>query len=193
MTTSALLYFAFLSLLAGERLVELAISRRNARRAFAAGAVEIGQGHFRVMALVHTAFLFACAAEVLIAHRAFHVPFGFVALFVALVAQALRYWAISTLGERWNVRIIVLPHAAPVTAGPYRFIRHPNYVAVILEMAAVPLIHGAWVTALLFSIANALLLRVRIRAEEAALGGAWAQAFEGRPRFLPHARNEVIS
>ena len=101
------------------------------------------------------------------------------------MAQALRYWAIASLGEYWNTRIIVVPGLPPVTRGPYRFLRHPNYVAVVLELAAVPLIHGAWVTALVFSLGNALLLWVRIRAEETALGSAYAQTFADKPRFIP--------
>ena len=113
------------------------------------------------------------------------MPWGFVALALALVAQALRYWAITTLGPRWNTRVIVLPEAEPVTGGPYRFIRHPNYVAVVLELAVLPLVHGAWLTALVFTVGNALLLRVRIRVEEEALGAHYAKSFSNTPRMLP--------
>lgn len=185
MVTSQLLYLGFLAVLGGERLFELALSRKNAARAFAAGAVEVGQGHFRVMAFVHTAFLVACGAEVLVLGRAFPGTLGWLALGAAAAAQALRYWAIATLGPRWNVRVIVTPGVPPVTGGPYRFVRHPNYVAVAAEMLFVPLIHGAWLTAVSFSIANALLLWVRIRTEEAALGETYANAFAARRRFLP--------
>jgi methyltransferase len=178
-------YLGFLGLLAAERVVELVLSRRNAARAFARGGVETGQGHFRVMVAFHSLFLAACAAEVLGLARAFPGAWGLGALGVALVAQALRYWAIASLGERWNTRIIVVPDLSPVTRGPYRYLRHPNYVAVVLELAAVPLIHGAWVTAVVFSLGNAVLLWVRIRAEEAALGAAYAQAFAHKPRFIP--------
>jgi methyltransferase len=184
-TTTQWAYLGLLVLLGAERLFELGLSRRNAARAFARGAVEAGQRHYRVMALFHTLFLFACGAEVLLWPRTSPGAWGTAALATALGAQGLRYWAIRTLGERWNVRIIVLPEEAPVTSGPYRFLRHPNYVAVVAEMAAVPLIHGAWVTALVFSLGNVLLLFVRIRAEEAALGPLYARAFAGRPRFLP--------
>jgi methyltransferase len=102
-----------------------------------------------------------------------------------LFAQGLRYWAVATLGDRWNVRVIVWPDSAPVTHGPYRWIRHPNYVAVIAEMALVPLIHGAYWTALAFSAGNAALLWVRIRVEEQALGESYSHAFGQRPRFIP--------
>ena len=185
MVTSQLLYLGFLLLLGGERLVELWLSKRNAQRAFARGGVEVGRGHFRVMALVHTAFLFACAAEVVGMDRAFPGAPGFAALGVALCAQGLRYWAIASLGDRWNVRVIFVPGDEPVTRGPYRFLRHPNYLAVILELAAVPLIHGAWVTAIVFTLLNAAVLFVRVRAEERALGAAYARTFRDRPRFIP--------
>lgn len=184
-STSAGAYLAFLGLIAAERVYELVLSTRNARRALAAGGREVGQAHYRVMTLFHTAFLLACAGEVLLLHRPFPGVLGWACLAGALAAQLLRYWAITTLGERWNTRIIFIPGATPVTAGPYRFVRHPNYVAVILEMVFVPLVHGGYLTALVFSLGNAALLFVRIRAEEAALGAEYQQAFSSRPRFLP--------
>jgi len=185
MVTSVRLYLALLALVALERGVELVLSARNARLARTRGGVETGHGHYPVMAVFHGAFLAACALEVVLLQRPFPGALGWVALGVVLAAQALRYWAIATLGWRWNTRIVVVPGAAPVTAGPYRFVRHPNYVAVIAEMLALPLVHGAWLTALVFSAGNAWLLRVRIRAEEHALGEPWRDAFAGRPRFVP--------
>jgi methyltransferase len=137
------------------------------------------------MVILHGLFLPACAAEVLIFHRPFPGALGWIALAAAIGSQVLRYVAINTLGERWNTRIIVLPEAPPVTGGIYRYLRHPNYVAVIVEMLAIPLIHGAWVTAATFSCANALLLTVRIRAEEKALGSRWQTAFASKHRFVP--------
>jgi methyltransferase len=181
-------YFAFLGLVAAERLVELAISGRNARAALARGGVEVGQGHFRVMSAFHSLFLVSCAAEVVLLDRPFPGAPGVAAFAGALAAQGLRYWAIATLGPRWNVRIIFVPGEPPVTSGPYRFVRHPNYVAVIAEMALLPLIHGAWLTALVFSAGNAALLYVRIRAEERALGSTYADTFAHRPRFIPGRR-----
>jgi methyltransferase len=101
--------------------------------------------------------------------------------------MALRYWAISTLGDRWTTRIFVVPGEPPVVGGPYRYLRHPNYLAVIAEVAALPLVHTAWLTAGLGSLANALVLRARIRAEEAALSQAsdYLEKLGGRPRFVP--------
>jgi methyltransferase len=188
MVTSELLYLIFLGAVSIERLVELAVSRRNARRAFAQGGVEVGQRHFRVMAVMHTAFLAACALEVALLDRPFPGLPGYAALLLALLAQGMRAWVIATLGERWNVRIIVVPGAPPVASGPYRYLRHPNYAAVIVEMVALPMIHGAWLTALVFSALNAAVLYVRIRAEEEALGPAYAAELGGLPRLLPGRR-----
>ena len=185
MVTSQALYLGFLGLIALERVAELLLSRRNARRARAAGAVEAGRGHYPVMVAFHTLFLVSCAAEVVLLPRAFPGALGWAALGLALLAQGLRYWAVVSLGARWNTRVLVWPGVPPVTSGPYRFLRHPNYLAVVLEMVAVPLVYGAWVTAVVFSLGNAFLLSVRIRSEERALGPSWAKAFVGRGRLLP--------
>jgi len=185
MVTSRGLYLGFLALLGLERLVEVLLSLHNARQARAAGALEAGQGHYPVMVAFHSAFLVSCGAEVLLAPRTFPGALGWAALGVAVAAQGLRYWAVASLGVRWNTRVLVWPGVPPVTSGPYRFLRHPNYLAVVLEMLAVPLVFGAWVTAVVFSLGNLLLLRVRIRSEEEALGPSWAKAFDSRPRLLP--------
>jgi methyltransferase len=185
MVTSVEAYLWLLIAVALERVVELLLSTRNARLARARGGVESGRGHYPVMAAFHALFLVSCAAEVVFLFRPFPGLLGWVALVAVALAQGLRYWAIATLGRRWNSRIVVVPGEPPVTGGPYRWIRHPNYVAVVTEMAALPLVHGAWLTALVFSLGNAWLLSVRIRAEERALGPAWEAAFAGRPRFVP--------
>jgi methyltransferase len=189
MVTSLVLYIGFIALLATERIFELVLSRRNARRAFARGGVEVGQAHYRFMAVFHSLFLVACVAEPMLFSRPFPGALGWNALAFAVAAQALRYWAIMTLGDRWNVRVIVLPGAGPVIAGPYQWVRHPNYVAVAVEILFVPLIHGCWLTAVVFSLGNVGLMLVRIRAEEAALGSSYARAFAGTPRFIPGGRS----
>jgi methyltransferase len=181
-------YLALLGAIALERLYELRLSARNARWAFERGAREVGRRHYRAMTVLHSAFFVACALEVLVWRRPFPGALGVLALLVSLGAMALRYWAIATLGARWNTRIIVLPRAAPVTEGPCRFLRHPNYVAVVLELLFVPLIHGAYATAVLFTVANAAILFVRIRAEERALGPLYQEAFAQLPRFFPGVR-----
>lgn len=178
-------YLILLSILIIERIYELYLSRRNAARAFSRGASELGFGHYPAMVALHSAFIASCAFEAGFFPRLLPPTIVWTALVVEVLAQALRYWAVMTLGERWNTRVIVMTAEAPVTRGPYRFVRHPNYVAVVIEIAAVPLIGGAVVTAIVFSILNAALLVVRIRTEENALGTRWADAFRARPRFVP--------
>ncbi len=181
-------YLAILAALAAERLFELALSRRNARRALKMGAMEMGAGHYPVMAIFHALFVAAAAAEVIVFKRPFPGALGWSALFGALAAQGLRYWSVATLGARWNTRIVAFPDMPPVTSGPYRFMRHPNYLAVIVEVACIPLIHGCWLTAAVFSAGNAALLLVRIHAEEAALGPAYARLLGAKPRLIPALR-----
>lgn len=185
--SSEVVYLAIICLVGLERVVELLLSHRNARLAFEQGGVEVGKGHYGVMRLLHSAFLVACPAEVFLFHRPLR-PWLFGTMFLVVCGtMALRYWAISTLGTRWNTRVIVVPGLEAVNAGPYRFLRHPNYVAVVLELAALPLMHGAWITALGFSLANLVLLKVRIDAEEEALREhcGYATEMEQRPRVLP--------
>ena len=188
MVISERAYLLLLAALAAERGLELFISRRNARHAFAHGAIEVGRSHYRVMVMMHTLFLASCAAESILVAHAISPLVSALALLSAFIAQFLRYGAVVTLGERWNTRIIVMPGAAPVTRGLYRWIRHPNYVAVAIEIAALPLIRGGWITAVVFTIANALILAVRIPAEERALGATYSEAFGGVARFFPHLR-----
>jgi methyltransferase len=168
-SASVVLYLLLLVLTALERLAELRLSRRHAAWSFSRGGVEHGAGHYPAMVLLHTGLLLGCAAEVLLLDRPFTPAIGGPMLVVAALAQGLRWWCIRTLGPRWNTRVIVVPGLAPVQGGPYRSLRHPNYLAVIAEGVALPLIHGAWWTALVFSLLNALLLRVRVRVEDRAL------------------------
>jgi methyltransferase len=182
-----LLYTLLVAAVAAGRLVELRIAERHRRSLLARGGVEAGAGHYPWMVALHTAFLIVCPLEVWLLDRPF-IP-GLAAAMLVLFASAvaLRWWVIATLGERWTTRILFLPGASPITGGPYRFLRHPNYLAVAAEIAALPLVHTAWLTALVFSALDAWLLRVRIRAEEAALAGSsdYAAVFADRPRLLP--------
>lgn len=186
---SAHLYLLLVAAVACERVVELVVSARNARWAFAHGGRESGIGHYRFMQLFHGAFLAACVAEVFALERPFVPLLGWTCIVAVAAAQALRWWAVTTLGPRWNTRVIVAP-GEPVTSGPYRFVRHPNYVAVMVEILALPLVHGAWLTAIVFGLGNVALLVVRIRVEEAALGSTWATAFARAPRFVPGGSRE---
>ena len=121
------------------------------------------------MVVLHTGLLAGCLAEVWLADRPFLPWLGWPMLAVVLAAQALRWWCIATLGPQWNTRVVVVPGAGRISSGPYRFLAHPNYVAVVAEGLALPLVHTAWLTALVFTVLNALLLRVRIRSESGAL------------------------
>ena len=177
MPTSVLLYLMLILVLYAERLIELVVSRRNIRRLRARGGREYGRGHFPAMVLFHTLFPAVAAAEVLVLERAFPGVAGWIFLAVAVLAQALRWWTIATLGDAWSVRIVVVPDAAPVTGGPYRLVQHPNYLAVVLEVAAIPLVHGAWLTAAVASLLNIRLLKTRITQEERAMGPLYAAAF----------------
>jgi methyltransferase len=152
-----------------ERIAELVVAKRNASWSKARGGVETGQSHYPAIVLVHTGLLAGCVVEVLTADRPFIPLLGWPMLVLVLASQALRWWCIRTLGRRWNTKIIVVPGLAPISAGPYRFLRHPNYVAVVVEGLALPLVHTAWITAAVFTILNVPLLALRLHVEEAAL------------------------
>ncbi|WP_454561039.1 isoprenylcysteine carboxyl methyltransferase family protein [Mycobacterium haemophilum] len=164
------MYYLLILAVGVERLVELIVAKRNARWAFANGGKEFGHSHYPVMVGLHTALLLGCIVEPWALHRPFIGWLGWPMLGVAGLSQVLRWWCITTLGRRWNTRVIVLPDAPLVRLGPYRWLHHPNYVAVVAEGLALPLVHTAWLTALGFTLANALLLSVRIRVENSALG-----------------------
>jgi len=162
-------YVILIGLVAAERVAELVVSQRNLATSKARGGSEFGGGHYPAMVVLHTALLASCLAEVLVLHRPFIPILGWSMLAVALAAQGLRWWCITTLGWQWNTRVIVVPGAARVTGGPYRYLSHPNYVAVALEGVALPLVHSAWITAVVFTVLNAALMMARIKVENAAL------------------------
>lgn len=154
---------AILAFVTLQRLLELRLAAANTRRLLARGAVEHGAGHYPLVVAFHTAWLtylwwFAPG-------RPFSLPL--LVLFVLL--QLGRLWVIVSLGPRWTTRIIVQPGARPVRAGPYRWLDHPNYLIVALEIALLPLVFGLWQAALLFSLLNAAVLFVRIKSENRAL------------------------
>jgi methyltransferase len=178
-------YLVILALIAGERILELFLLRRNAHRAIARGTLEVKQRHYPFMIAFHTLFLVSCAAESLLWQRNLPVIVTWGELTFTVIAQALRYAGVWTLGGRWNIKIIVEPGEQPVTTGLYCWIRHRNYLAIAVEMVAIPMIRGAWITALAFALINLPLLAVRISVEESALGETYARAFASRPRFIP--------
>ncbi|MGI9157750.1 MAG: isoprenylcysteine carboxyl methyltransferase family protein [Marmoricola sp.] len=167
---TSLVAFTFLVALVGlERLAELVVSTRNAAWSIERGGRETGQGHYPAMVVLHTALLVGALVEAWVRRPFVPALLAWSMLVLVLASQALRWWCIGTLGRRWNTRVIVVPGMAAVSRGPYRLFSHPNYVAVVVEGFALPLVHAAWLTALVFTIANAVLLTVRIRVENAAL------------------------
>ena len=163
------LYTGLVALMVIERFVELAISRRNQRCLEARGAVEVGAEHYPWMVLLHTLFPASCLAEVWVLGRPLIPTIAVSMLAALLVSTALRYWVIQTLGRRWTTRVFCLPGEPLVEKGPFRYLRHPNYLAVVIEIVALPMVHTAWLTALVFSLANGLLLKHRIGVEEEGL------------------------
>lgn len=168
---SVILYVAFVMLTGVERLYELRVSKRNAALAFSRGGIEYGQRHFPFMVALHTGLLLACIAEVVLLGRPFIPALGWPMLAIALLCQVGRYWIIASLGEHWNTRVIVVPGANRVVGrGLYRWFTHPNYLIVALEGVALPLVHTAWLSAIAFTVLNAvLLLGFRIPIENRAL------------------------
>ena len=156
------------ALVAIQRLLELAYSRRNERRLRARGAVERGSGHYPVIVAIHAMWLVSTFVEGLL--RGPEPPVWWpVPLAAFLLIQPLRYWAILSLGENWNTRVLVVPGGKLVKSGPYRYFPHPNYIVVAVEVLTFPLIFGAWITAVVFSLLNVAMLYVRIQTENRAL------------------------
>lgn len=180
-------FFGFILLMAAQRLFEMRKSASNEKAMFARGAKEHAVGQLAYMKMLHTAWFFSMLVEVYFFSRPFWLPLFCTALLATFLGQALRYAAMKTLGQRWSIRIITLHDAPPVNKGIFSFIRHPNYLGVILEIAFVPLLHSAWFTSIVFTILNALLLRVRIREEEKALneGGVYVRNMKSKNRFFP--------
>ena len=166
---SRVLFVAVVAVVALQRLLELGLSSRNESRLRARGGVEAGGSHYPWMVALHAGLLVSGPVEVWLLGRPFLPALSAVMAFLLVAATALRYWTIRTLGERWTTRVIYLPDSEPVTDGPFRLVRHPNYLAVMVEIVALPLLHTGWVTALVFGGFNALLLKERIRVEQKAL------------------------
>lgn len=152
-----------------ERLAELLLAQRNLAWSRARGGVEIGARHYPVMVVLHLALLVGCVVEVAVMDRPFIPALGWPMLALVIAAQGLRWWCITTLGRQWNTRVVVIPGAPRIEGGPYRWISHPNYVAVAVEGFALAMVHTAWVTALAFTILNAALMSTRISVENSAL------------------------
>jgi methyltransferase len=182
-----ILLFVLVGTLAVTRLVELGISSRHRRALVARGATPIHDPGFVAMVSLHAGILAGSVVEVLALQRSVPVWFGVAAAGMVLAANALRLWCIRTLGEHWNARVVDSTAFGVVTTGPYRFVRHPNYVAVFLELAFLPLVQGAWITAALGTALHLAVLRRRIVLEESVLLGepGYVASMGHKPRFLP--------
>ncbi len=167
--TGLVAFTVLIGLVGLERIAELVVSTRNAAWSLQQGGVETGRGHYPVMVVLHTGLLVGALVEAWVVRPDVPGALAWSMLALVVLSQALRWWCIAILGRRWNTRVIVVPGLAPVRSGPYRWLKHPNYVAVVVEGLALPLVHAAWITAAVFTVANAFLLRVRIRCENAGL------------------------
>jgi methyltransferase len=180
-------YLVLLLLVGLGRLIELMISRRNQRRLQGQGVRKIAEPHFRWMVIVQAGLLVGAAAEVVLLHRPLIPALAISMLVLFVLANALRWWVIRTLAGHWNVEVMASARVGVVTGGPYRWVRHPNYVAVVVELFSLPLIHTAWITALVGSVANLEILRRRVRVEDGMLMAdpAYRATMSAKPAFIP--------
>jgi methyltransferase len=181
---------AFLMLLAGvglERLLELQLSRRHQHKLASSGARKHGDPQYRWMIALHTGVLIGAAVEVTALHRPFIPWLAFPALVLFALATVLRWWVIRTLGIHWNTEVVDSARLGVVSDGPFRWVRHPNYLGVFVELIALPLIHTAWITAIFAAVGDIFVLRNRLSIEERLLDAvpAYRAAMAGKPRFLP--------
>jgi methyltransferase len=181
------LYLALLAAVGVLRLVELRISRQHQKRMLAQGALRVREPHFKWMVVVHTGILIGAAIEVVALRRPF-LPLLAAPMFALFLASNLmRVWVVRTLGDLWSVQVMDSTRIGVVTAGPFRFVRHPNYTGVILEMISLPLIHTAWITAIVTAPVYSFALTMRIRGEESVLmaNPEYRATMGHKPRFLP--------
>jgi methyltransferase len=187
MELSVICFLALIVAVALLRMVELRISKRHQREMIARGAEKVGETKFRWMVLLHTAVLLGAASEVVFLKRPFLPSLAAPMLAIFLAANAVRWWVIRTLGEHWNVQVMDSTSLGVIIAGPFRYVRHPNYAAVFAEMLALPLIHSAWMTAAAGAVAHTVVLAQRLSTEERVLfaNPDYRAAMSGKPRFLP--------
>ena len=187
MELSVSAYLSLLLAVALLRLYELRISRRHQREMMDRGASKVEDPQFRWMVLLHASILLGAAFEVVFLHRPFYPALAAVCLAIFLAANAVRWWVIRTLGDHWNAQVMNSTSIGIITTGPFRYVRHPNYAAVFLEMLVLPLIHGAWITAIAGSAAHVIVLAQRLDTEERVLfsDAHYREVMAGKPRFLP--------
>ncbi len=152
-----------------ERLVELFVANQNYKRSMLQGGVEFGASHYKFMVLMHSLFLSALVAEPIVFNRSVTWSQFTILLVVVIMCQFMRWWVIKTLGSQWNTRVVVIPGATKINGGPFKYLNHPNYLIVAIEIIALPLLHNAWITAVVFSLANGFMMKARIEVENEAL------------------------
>jgi methyltransferase len=187
MELSVIAYLVLLGIVALLRFYELSISRARQREMTARGASKVPDHRFGWMVMVHTGVLLGSACEVVFLHRPFYPVFGGICFGLFIAANAVRWWVIRTLGEHWNVQVMNSTSLGVVTSGPFRYVRHPNYAAVFVELLVLPLIHTAWITAIVGTVAHVVVLSQRLSTEERVLfaDAQYRAAMSGKPRFLP--------
>jgi len=187
MSVSVILFLALLLAVAALRIFELRISKRHQQRMTSRGAAKVKDPYFRWMAMFHTLVLIGAAAEVVFLHRPFIPVLALPMLALFLVANVVRWWVIRTLGEHWNVQVVDSTKLGFVASGPFRYVRHPNYAAVFVEMIALPLVHTAWIIALVGAVAHIIVLSLRLSVEDPVLlsNPDYVAVMGSKPRFLP--------
>ena len=187
MDITVIAFLALLVAVAVLRLFELRVSRHHQEELIARGATKVNKPQFRWVVLVHTFVLIGAALEVVFLRRRFIPLLGAVMLALFLAANAVRLWVVLTMGQHWNVQVMDSTRLGVVTSGPFRFVRHPNYAAIFVEMFSLPLIHTAWITAVVGLVGYAGAISQRIAVEERVLfaNPDYRSAMAGKPRFLP--------
>jgi methyltransferase len=179
-------FYFFIIVIVGQRIIELVIAKRNEKWMKGQGAVEFGKGHYPYIVLMHAMFFISLFSEVFFGSKALSPLWPWL-LAVFVLTQAVRVWALASLGKYWNTKIIVLPNANIIKKGPYQLIQHPNYLVVTIELIIIPMMFEAYATSILFTLLNVVILSIRIPAEEKAL--KQLTEYEGtlgdRNRFVP--------
>ncbi|MDE3839327.1 hypothetical protein C0966_08160 [Bacillus methanolicus] len=185
-------FWLFISVIIIQRILELIVAKQNEKWMKSQGAVEFGQKHYPIIVFVHILFFFVLITEVQSFHKDIS-PLWPLLLVAFLAAQAIRIWALLSLGRYWNTKILVLPGASVVKKGPYRYLKHPNYLVVALEFIIIPLMFHAFFTAILFSLLNIFVLSIRIPVEEKALTKftEYELSFKKKNRFVPNNVNKL--
>lgn len=180
-------FIALVALVGILRVAELRISRKHQREMVSEGASPVTEQRFGTMVFLHTVVLIGAVLEVVLLHRPFYVALAIPMCAIFVASNAVRVWVIRTLGKHWNVQVMNSAPLGIVSSGPYRWVRHPNYSAVFVELIALPLIHTAWITAIFAAAGNALVLHWRLKAEDPMLlsNDDYRASMGGKPRFIP--------